>query len=121
MAYLRRQRLDLATSLLLRMRRPMAEVCDLIGWPDANYITRRFLVQFGVSPTDCRRRFGGICAQANGDSPGTSHPLRYVRLMKWPASSEFLNLRFAGSHSSVVWGKRTATLPSRTVSVRGPE
>jgi AraC-like DNA-binding protein len=59
MAYLRRRRLELAAGLLLRTRRSVAEVGDLVGWPDANYFTRRFRSQFGVSPTDYRRRFGG--------------------------------------------------------------
>lgn len=59
MAYLRRRRLELAAGLLRRTRRSVAEVGGLVGWPDANYFTRRFRCQFGVSPTDYRRRFGG--------------------------------------------------------------
>jgi len=57
MAYLRRRRLELATSLLANSEHPVGEVGNLVGWPDANYFTRRFRKEFGLSPSAYRSRF----------------------------------------------------------------
>ena len=57
MAYLRRRRLELATSLLANSEHPVGEVGNLVGWPDANYFTRRFRAEFGLSPSTYRSRF----------------------------------------------------------------
>ena len=53
-------------------------------------------------------------------SPTTSRPERYVRFTKAFASATFVNFSAAASHASVCFGKRVATLPSRTASVSGP-
>lgn len=57
MAYLRRRRLELATRLLVESDRPVGEVGQEVGWADANYFTRRFHAQFGLTPTAYRNRF----------------------------------------------------------------
>ncbi len=67
MAYLRRRRLELATSLLANSEHPVGEVGNLVGWPDANYFTRRFRAEFGLSPSAYRSRFLKIRAAANPD------------------------------------------------------
>ncbi len=56
MAYLRRRRLELATRLLIHSDLLVGEVGNSVGWPDANYFTRRFRAQFGVTPTCYRER-----------------------------------------------------------------
>lgn len=66
MAYLRRRRLELATRLLINTERPVNEVGDMVGWPDANYFTRRFRAEFGVTPTVYRARHAQLSdAKAN--------------------------------------------------------
>lgn len=60
MAYLRRRRLEMAASLLIRSEYPVGEVGSLVGWPDANYFTRRFHAQFGLTPTAYRTRFAKV-------------------------------------------------------------
>jgi AraC family transcriptional regulator, L-rhamnose operon transcriptional activator RhaR len=57
MAYLRRRRLEMATSLLANSAHPVAEVGSRVGWPDASYFTRRFRTEFGLSPSAYRARF----------------------------------------------------------------
>jgi AraC family L-rhamnose operon transcriptional activator RhaR len=57
MAYLRRRRLELATTLLANSKRPVSEVSNLVGWPNSNYFTRRFRTEFGLSPRAYRARF----------------------------------------------------------------
>ncbi len=57
MAYLRRRRLELATTLLANSEHPVGEVGNLVGWPDASYFTRRFRTEFGLSPSAYRSRF----------------------------------------------------------------
>jgi len=60
MAYLRRRRLELATRLLAESDRPVGEIGNEVGWPDANYFTRRFHSQFGLTPTAYRNRFAQV-------------------------------------------------------------
>jgi AraC family transcriptional regulator, L-rhamnose operon transcriptional activator RhaR len=60
MAYLRRRRLELATTLLVRSNQPVGEVGNLVGWPDANYFTRRFRAEFGLTPSAYRARFAKV-------------------------------------------------------------
>lgn len=60
MAYLRRRRLELATKLLIESARPVGEVGQAVGWPDANYFSRRFHAQFGLTPTAYRRRYARV-------------------------------------------------------------
>ena len=56
MAYLRRRRLELATRLLIHSDLLVGEVGNSVGWSDANYFTRRFRAEFGVTPTGYRER-----------------------------------------------------------------
>ncbi len=56
MAYLRRRRLELATRLLIHSDLLVGEVGNSVGWADANYFTRRFRAEFGVTPTAYRER-----------------------------------------------------------------
>jgi AraC family transcriptional regulator, L-rhamnose operon transcriptional activator RhaR len=73
MAYLRRRRLELATTLLVRSNQPVGEVGNLVGWPDANYFTRRFRAEFGLTPSAYRTRFAKVSkAFENGAKP--RHP-----------------------------------------------
>jgi AraC family transcriptional regulator, L-rhamnose operon transcriptional activator RhaR len=74
MSYLRRRRLELATTLLIRSEQPVSEVADLVGWPDANYFTRRFRAEFGLPPSAYRARFANLSkafnhAGSKGHSP----------------------------------------------------
>lgn len=57
MAYLNRRRLELATNLLRRSDVSVAEVALQAGWPDANYFSRYFNRNFGMTPTRYRARF----------------------------------------------------------------
>ena len=69
MAYLRRRRLELASSFLANSEHPVGEVGNLVGWPDASYFSRRFRAEFGLSPSAYRSRFLSIRATAKPD-PG---------------------------------------------------
>jgi AraC family L-rhamnose operon transcriptional activator RhaR len=66
MAYQRRRRLELASRLLLQSNLPVSEVGAQVGWSDANYFTRRFRTEFGVTPTDYRARHARL-----SDAAGT--------------------------------------------------
>jgi len=56
-SYLTRRRLEMATSLLRRTPLPVGEVGAAVGWLDANYFSRRFHDNFGISPSNYRSRF----------------------------------------------------------------
>jgi AraC family L-rhamnose operon transcriptional activator RhaR len=56
-SYLTRRRLEMATSLLRRTPLPVGEVGAAVGWLDANYFSRRFHDNFGISPSNYRGRF----------------------------------------------------------------
>ncbi len=71
MAYLRRRRLELATRLLIHSDFLVGEVGNSVGWSDANYFTRRFLAEFGVTPTGDRERHRqGMASGAGGAKSG---------------------------------------------------
>ena len=72
MAYLRRRRLELATKLLVESDRPVGDVGQEVGWPDANYFTRRFHAQFGLTPTAYRDRFTRVSSTME-TIPGKFH------------------------------------------------
>jgi AraC family transcriptional regulator, L-rhamnose operon transcriptional activator RhaR len=57
MAYVARRRLELATGWLTNSDLSIGEIGNRVGWPDANYFTRRFRAMFGMSPTTYRHRF----------------------------------------------------------------
>jgi AraC family L-rhamnose operon transcriptional activator RhaR len=59
MAYLTKCRLDAAARLLTDTREPIGVIGNRVGWPDANYFTRRFKKHFGVTPTEYRASYGG--------------------------------------------------------------
>lgn len=55
MAYLNRLRLEKAATMLLRTRQPVGTIAMRVGMFDANYFTRRFSLQFGLSPREMRK------------------------------------------------------------------
>jgi AraC family L-rhamnose operon transcriptional activator RhaR len=75
MAYLRRRRLELATSLLIRSNQPVGEVGNLVGWPDANYFARRFRMEFGLAPSAYRARFANISKDFGNGKSKSLHPV----------------------------------------------
>lgn len=76
MAYLRRRRLELATNLLIHSNQPVGEVGGLVGWPDANYFTRRFRAEFGLTPSAYRSRFAEAGADSQRGGTGRSQQNR---------------------------------------------
>lgn len=54
--YLIRHRIDVACSILLRSREKIEEVALKVGFKDANYFTRMFKKQLGVTPKEYRKR-----------------------------------------------------------------
>jgi AraC family L-rhamnose operon transcriptional activator RhaR len=57
MAYLSRQRVELAASRLLHSDEPISRVGESVGWPDQNYFARRFRSHYGLSASTYRARF----------------------------------------------------------------
>jgi AraC family L-rhamnose operon transcriptional activator RhaR len=57
MAWLHQARGEAVAAELILSGRPVAEIGRLVGWPDPNYLSRRFRSLFGMSPTEYRRRF----------------------------------------------------------------
>jgi AraC-like DNA-binding protein len=60
MAYLRRRRLEMATSLLVASKHTISEIGGMVGWADANYFARRFHAEFGLSPSAYRERYANV-------------------------------------------------------------
>ncbi|MDA8298178.1 MAG: AraC family transcriptional regulator [Actinomycetota bacterium] len=56
MAYLRWMRAEQMAQLLSSTDLSVAEVARSVGWSDANYASRCFHAQHGISPTEFRRR-----------------------------------------------------------------
>lgn len=56
MAWLARNRAELAAALLLQSDRPVGWVGAQVGWPDPNYFSRCFRRAYGVSPSTYRQR-----------------------------------------------------------------
>lgn len=54
MAYLAHHRAELAASMLLCTREPVAGIGKKAGWPDPNHFARRFKAHFGLSPSAYR-------------------------------------------------------------------
>jgi AraC family L-rhamnose operon transcriptional activator RhaR len=57
MAYLSRQRVELAAVRLLHTDAPVHRIGESVGWPDQNYFARRFKSHYGLSATTYRSRF----------------------------------------------------------------
>ncbi|GAA2915141.1 hypothetical protein GCM10010517_81440 [Streptosporangium fragile] len=57
MAYLARQRVEVAATLLLLGEEPIAQIGEQVGWGDPNYFARRFKAHFGMNPSSYRRKF----------------------------------------------------------------
>lgn len=74
MAYLRRRRLELATRFLLQSDLSVGEIGSLVGWPDANYFSRRFRSEFGVAPTDYRARHARLSDTAETRNAKLHYP-----------------------------------------------
>jgi len=56
MAYLRHIRAQRMAALLTSTDGSIAETARAVGWGDPNYASRCFHAQYGVSPTEYRRR-----------------------------------------------------------------
>ena len=57
MAYLSRQRVELAATRLLHTDDPINKIGESVGWPDQNYFARRFKSHYGLSASTYRSRF----------------------------------------------------------------
>lgn len=55
LAYLSRLRAERAAGLLIETDLSIAAIGDRVGWPDPNYMSRRFRACFGQSPSEYRR------------------------------------------------------------------
>ncbi|GGL43329.1 AraC family transcriptional regulator [Planomonospora parontospora] len=67
MAYLARQRVEVAATLLLLGEEPIAQIGEQVGWGDPNYFARRFKAHFGMNPSSYRRKFAQRSVALRGD------------------------------------------------------
>ena len=63
MAYLSRQRVEVAASLLLHSDQSIMQIGHTVGWPDQNYFARRFKAHYGLSATEYRANFSRDAAR----------------------------------------------------------
>ncbi|MBA4248404.1 MAG: hypothetical protein C0444_08950 [Microbacterium sp.] len=57
MSWLSRARAERFATELVLTGDPIASIGRLVGWDDPNYASRRFRAEFGMTPTEYRRRF----------------------------------------------------------------
>jgi AraC family L-rhamnose operon transcriptional activator RhaR len=57
MSWLNRARSERFATELVLTQLPIAGIGRLVGWDDPNYASRRFKAEFGLTPTEYRRRF----------------------------------------------------------------
>ena len=69
MAYLSRQRVEVAASMLLHTDQPITQIGQAVGWPDQNYFARRFKSHYGLTATTYRERFTDTAARMRTWSP----------------------------------------------------
>jgi AraC family transcriptional regulator, L-rhamnose operon transcriptional activator RhaR len=62
MAYLGRLRAETAAALPLHSDRPITCIARDVGWPDQNYLARRFKAHYGLSASTYRARFANTAA-----------------------------------------------------------
>ncbi|HEY5821623.1 MAG TPA: AraC family transcriptional regulator [Propionibacteriaceae bacterium] len=63
MAYLTKRRVETAAEMLLQGDESMSAIGLAVGWPDQNYLARRFKAHFGLSGTRYRARFANTVKQ----------------------------------------------------------
>lgn len=56
--YLTRVRMDAARELLRDTRKPIAEICRLVGYGDVKHFTHTFRAECGVNPGEYRKLYG---------------------------------------------------------------
>lgn len=59
LAYLTKRRVEAAARLLVSSDFTVSRIGREVGWPEANYFTRRFRSYYGLPPTAYRERFRG--------------------------------------------------------------
>ena len=57
LSYLAKRRVETAAEMLLHSDRALTEIGQAVGWPDQNYLARRFKAHFGLTGTAYRARF----------------------------------------------------------------
>lgn len=67
--YLSRRRAERAANLLIETDISVAEIGRIVGWPDPNYMTRRFKFMMGLTPTAYRSAFSPAPSGEAGASP----------------------------------------------------
>ena len=54
--YVQKRRLETAKTLLTNTDKPLAEISDIIGYKSSGYLTKVFKVDYGMSPSEFRKR-----------------------------------------------------------------
>ena len=54
--YVKKKRLETAKTLLTNTDKPLAEISDIIGYKSSGYLTKVFKVEYGLSPSEFRKR-----------------------------------------------------------------
>jgi AraC family L-rhamnose operon transcriptional activator RhaR len=57
MAFLARHRVEIAAARLLETDEPISRIGEAVGWPDQNYVARRFKAHFGLTASAYRAQF----------------------------------------------------------------